>query len=221
MKIQHLVLDDDVHRALKARKKQVGITVKEIGNSALRAALALPTLDEMIVEKLVETGKITPDDYDAAVAAAQAHLRAAQRKAIELFRPAPGSKSVSVGSWTVREIYRSKDDSYAVFEHRARDGRRIAPPLHYHTESHVWGIVLSGKILARTAQEERVLGVHEWTYYPPGVAHCSAPLTRDTCVVSIVAPPERFDPGECPDPTSERPARTRRPNKVPRTTRKA
>ncbi len=210
MKIQHLVLDDDVHKALKARKKKVGITVKEIGNSALRAALAIPTKEELIVEKLVETGKLSHEDYARAVSEAEAHVRAAQRKAIEAFRPVPGSKTVSVGSWTVREIFRSEDDSFAVFEHCARDEKKVTPPMHYHLESHVWAVVLQGKVLARTEKEERVLGPYEWTHYPPGVAHCSAPLTRDTCVLGIVSPPERFQPGECPDPLKKAPSRSRR-----------
>ncbi len=210
MKIQHLVLDDDVHKALKARKKKVGVTVKEIGNSALRAALSIPTKEELIIEKLVETGKVTRDDYAQAVSTAEAHVRAGQRKAIEAFRPTPGSKTVAVGSWVVREVFRSEDDSFGVYEHRARDGKKVSPPMHYHVESHVWAVVVRGKVLARTETEERILDVHDWTYYPPGVAHCSVPLTQNAWVVGIVSPPERFDPGECSDPRGKTTPRRRR-----------
>jgi len=214
VKIQHLVLDDDVHKALKGRKERIGVTVKEIGNSAIRAALSMPTMEDLIVEKLVETGKITRKDYDQAVTAAEAHVRAAQRKAIEAFRPRPGSKAVTVGSWVVRELSCSDDGSFCIFEHRARDAKKVAPPMHYHVESHVWAVVLHGKVLARTEAGDRVVGLHEWTYYPPGVAHCSAPLTRHAYVLGIVSPPERFAPGEWPDPLTEPTRHVRRSNNV-------
>ena len=129
MKIQHLVLDEDTHNALTTRKKKTGVTVKEIGNSALRAALLIPTKEELIVEKLVETGKVTNNDYAQAVSAAEAHIREAQRKAIEAFRPTPGSKSVTVGSWVVHEVFCCEDDLYGVFVHHARDTKKVAPPL--------------------------------------------------------------------------------------------
>lgn len=211
MKIQHLVLDEDTHKALTTRKEKTGVTVKDIGNSALRAALSIPTKEELIVAKLVETGLVTYNDHAQAVSAAEAQIREAQRKAIEASRPTPGSKSVVVGSWVVREVFRSEDDSFGVFVHRARDTEKVAAPLHYHVESHAWAVVVRGKVLARTEQGERIVGVHEWTYYPPGVAHSSAPLTKNTCVVGIVSPPECFGPGESPDPRAKAGSRPRRP----------
>lgn len=71
VKIQYLVLDDDAHKPLKARKKSLGLTVKEIGNSALRTALAVPTKKQLIVAKLAVTGKTTREDYAQAMAVAE------------------------------------------------------------------------------------------------------------------------------------------------------
>ena len=41
---KHLVLDEDVHRALRRKKSETGITVKDLGNCALRSVLDRPVL---------------------------------------------------------------------------------------------------------------------------------------------------------------------------------
>lgn len=97
MRIQHLVLDDDVHKALKARKKKVGITVKEIGNSALRAALSIPTKEELVVEKLVTTGKITRKEYVEAVRSAERELRSGYKRLSEVVASRPEGAVVEGG----------------------------------------------------------------------------------------------------------------------------
>lgn len=190
MKIQHLVLDDDVHKALKARKKKTGATVKEIGNSSLRGALSLPTKEDLVVEKLVGTGRVTRVDYDQAVATAEKEVRTAQRKAAASVLPTPGHTEIIVGSWHGREVYRSEGGTFHVLEHRARDGKKTMTPLHYHEHSHAWSIVLHGKVFCRTETGEQVVGPHECHHHPPGEPHGSAPLTRSTRLVLIMSPPD-------------------------------
>lgn len=99
MKVQHLVLDEDVHRALKAWKQKTGVTVKEIGNSALRAALAIPTKEELLVEKLVASGKITREEYERALAKAEKEARALQKKALGVAVPGRAPRTWTIGGW--------------------------------------------------------------------------------------------------------------------------
>ncbi|MEW6217441.1 MAG: cupin domain-containing protein [Candidatus Bipolaricaulota bacterium] len=188
MKIQHLVLDSDVHKALKARKKKIGVTVKEIGNSALRAALSIPNKEELIVEKLVETGKITHKDYDEATAAANKALKDAQKRAVEAVAHNTARQTLTIGSWEGRELYRSPDNQVQVFDHWARDAKKTPTPEIVHEESRVWAIVISGEVRMRIDGEEEVFGPHQVIHIQPGMPHASTPLTRTTRVILVLMP---------------------------------
>lgn len=188
MKIQHLVLDEDVHKALKARKKKVGITVREFGNSALRAALAIPTKEELIVEKLVDTGKITRKDYDQAATAADKALRAAQKRAVEAVAHDPVGKTLSTGSWEGREVYRSPDNSVQVFDHWARDAKKTPTPEVVHDESDVWAVVVAGQVRLQVDGEVTLLGPGEVAHVGPGTPHVSTPMTRTTRALLVLRP---------------------------------
>jgi mannose-6-phosphate isomerase-like protein (cupin superfamily) len=193
MKIQHLVLDDDVHKALKARKKKIGVTVKEIGNSALRAALAMPTMEELIVEKLVETGKISRKDYDQAVAAADKAIKTASKKAAEAIIRDASRPTQTLGSWEGREVYRSPDGELQVFDHWARDAKKTPSPEIVHEESHAWSIVVSGKVHVRIGDEEATLGPNEAVPVPPGTPVVSTPLTKSARLLLVLAPASDLD----------------------------
>ncbi|MEW6217440.1 MAG: cupin domain-containing protein [Candidatus Bipolaricaulota bacterium] len=209
MKIQHLVLDNDVHKALKARKKKVGVTVKEIGNSALRAALLVPTRQELIVEKLVETGKITRKDYDQAAAAANRALKSAYTKTGEEVTPPPDGSPMTIGSWQGKMIHLSSDGVFHMFVHRARDGKKTSSSMHQHSEAHSWTLVVQGKVLCRIGKEERILGASEAVHIPPEVPHNSAPLTRNTVMLTLMSPPEQSTRDALGAPKAKKP-RTRR-----------
>ncbi len=188
MKIQHLVLDDDVHRALKAHKKKAGITVKEFGNSALRAALGIPTKEELIVEKLVGSGKITYDDYTRATAAADQELKEAQKRAVEAVTRDAERETWTVGSWEGREIYRSPDHQVQVVDHWARDEKKTPTPLIVHDESDVWAIVLAGEIHLQVGDKAQTLGPREMVHIRPGTPHVTAPLTRTARALLVFMP---------------------------------
>lgn len=188
MKIQHLVLDDDVHRALKARKQKIGITVKEIGNSALRAALAVPTHEELLVDKLVATGKITRKDYEQAVATADKEAQALRKKAADAVALGPAPRTWMMGSWVIAEVYRSPDGQLQIGDLRARDGNKVPTPTVVHDESHAWATVLAGKVRMTVGGKEQVLGPHDTIHVPPGTPHASTPLTKTTRLVLVITP---------------------------------
>lgn len=187
MKIQHLVLEDDVHKALKARKKTTGITVKEIGNSALRAALSLPTLEDLVIDKLVETKKISREDYERATAQADKDLRAAYKRAFEAAVPVAPQRW-TIGSWELAELYRDPQGKCLVMDSRACDGSKTPTPVLVYDHSHAWGIVIEGRIRMAVAGEERSYGPGEVIHVPPGTPHTSAPLTRTTRALLVSSP---------------------------------
>ncbi len=189
MKVQHLVLEDDVHRALRAHKRRTGATVREIGNSALRAALALPTPGKLVAQKLASVGKLSPQDYARAVAEAERELKAILARRAKDSSPPPG-RTRRVGSWEGRLLCTGSDGAYQVFLWWARDGKKIASLLHQHERSHEWRYVLRGRVVGRIGEKTVVLGAYESSYVPPGVSHLSAPLTRDTAMIVVLAPPE-------------------------------
>ena len=161
--------------------------MKEIGNSALRAALSLPTMEELIVEKLVETGKISREDYDQAVVAADKAVKIAYKKAAAA--AAHGDRPThAIGSWEGREIYRSPDGGFQVVEHWARDTKKVATPMFAHEGAHIWATVLAGKVRVQFETEEKILDLHDTLHVAPGTPHSTTPLTKSTRVLVVFAP---------------------------------
>ena len=191
MTIQHLVLDDDVHKALKGRKAKANMTVREIGNSALRAALRVPTREELVVEKLVEAGKISRKDYDKAAAAANRDLASGRAAASEAVAPPPDGTTITVGSWQGRTVHLDADGLFTVFDHRANDGNKTPSSLHDHSEAHSWAFVMRGKVRICVGTEEHILGPGEAVHIPPGVQHNTTPLTSRSgmLMLMLMSPP--------------------------------
>ncbi len=187
MKIQHLVLDDDVHKALKARKKATGITVKEIGNSALRAALSLPTLEDLIVDKLVATGKVSRQDYAQAVAEANKEIKTAQKRAAAAVAQV-AARTWTAGGWEIREVHLSVDGELQVLDLRPRGGARTSTPKLVHKASHAWVTVLVGKVRLGIDGKERICEPQDTVYIPPGAQHVLTPLVRTARVLLVLAP---------------------------------
>lgn len=188
MKIQHLVLDEDVHKALKARKKKSGTTVREFGNAALRAALAIPTKRDLVVQNLVEAGKITREDYDNATRQADKEIRQAQQRVHDVIAHDQHRLTWSIGSWEGTELYRSPDQVIQIGELRVRRGRRVATPTLVFDEQQFWAIVLSGKVAARTDGEDHVLEESDVLHIKAGIPHSTTPLTQNARILLVANP---------------------------------
>ena len=124
---KHLVLDEDVHRKLKQRKRDTGLTVREIGNSVLRSVLWRQSLSELIGRKLVESGALSAEEYtrirEAALNEAANELYTTE-KAIELTEKG----TVITGSWEAQERFCLREGLYQIMEAWARDGRAQPMP---------------------------------------------------------------------------------------------
>ena len=92
------MLDRDVHLKLRRRKRQTGLTVKEIGNSVLRSMLSRPLLSEVIAEKLVAMCKLSPKEYGGLVAEATREVDKATKQIDSWIQRTTNGTFVS-GSW--------------------------------------------------------------------------------------------------------------------------
>lgn len=196
MGAQHLVLDDDVHVALKRRKKDTGVTVREIGNSALRAALSVSTHRDLTVENLIATGKITRDDYDRAVASA-AHALRAMYKPIQAMLAAAPERTYVCGSWEARDLVRAADGSYQVVEAWAKDVKQKVPQAWSEGQHDVDVVVLKGKVCLETEQGPHTFGPLDSLHCPADQAFRATPVTRTTRMIVVFSPalPEKPEVG--------------------------
>ena len=186
---KHLVLDEDVHRKLKQRKRDTGLTVREIGNSVLRSVLWRQSLSELIGRKLVESGALSAEEYtrirEAALNEAANELYTTE-KAIELTEKG----TVITGSWEAQEGFCLREGLYQIMEAWARDGRAQPMPPHQHSGDEYF-IVLNGRIRATVEEKEtEVIKAPGCFRVPAGAVHSIAPLTRDTRAVIVLSPPE-------------------------------
>lgn len=60
---------------------------------------------------------------------------------------------------------------------------------HFHPE-HEWLIVYSGVMLLKYKDEEREMGIADWTYCQPNVPH-SVQILEDTWIIAITVPAGR------------------------------
>ncbi|MFH1609498.1 MAG: hypothetical protein ABID40_02585 [Candidatus Bipolaricaulota bacterium] len=187
MGAQHLVLDDDVHVALKRRKKNTGVTVREIGNSALRAALSVRTHRDLTVETLIETGKVTQADYDRAVASAAQALKEKYKPIQEMLVAVPEQTYVC-GSWEARDLVRAADGSYQVVEAWAKDVKQKISQAWSEGEHDVDVVVLKGKVRVETAEGPHTFGPPDSLHCPVGQAFLATPVTRTTRMIVVFSP---------------------------------
>lgn len=186
---KHLVLDEDVHKKLKQRKKETGLTLREIGNSVLRSVLWRHSLSELIGKKLVESGTISAEEF------ARIRGEVVKEATLTLYSAKAAIKitergTIVTGSWEVREVSCSSDGLYQILEGWARDGRARPMPPHSHTGNEYF-IVLKGRIRGTVEEREtEVVKAPGLLLVPRGAIHTIAPLTKDTRGIVVLSPPE-------------------------------
>jgi len=181
------VLDYDVHLHLKRGKQRLGITVKELGNTLLRRVLSQPLLDEVIGQRLVQMGRLSPEEYTQVVAEATNEIRKRAAKAKDLIRINP-DHTLIFGPMQVRSVVRDPDGAFQVFESRLEDLRKKPIPPHHHDEEQQFIIVLSGKLLVDVEGSPSLLEPLMSLHIPSGAVHSSLPLTEELRLLTINVP---------------------------------
>jgi len=187
---KHLVLDEDVHRALRKKKTETGITVKDLGNCALRSVFERPMLVEVIGEKLVSEGCLSEDEFNVVRAEALQQICTAAADVGSIVRKTKRN-TLSSGSWEIEELAQDTDGTYQVLSAWVKDHRMRPIKLHKH-DGIEYLTLLKGAILVSIDVESQIVTAPGSVTIPKGAFHSVTPLERDTRVLAVVSPP---DPG--------------------------
>jgi len=182
---KHLVLALDVHQKLRKKKEETGLTVTEIGNSILRETLSRPSFGEMVGQKLIEMGRISPVDYEEALAHVLSESKGSTNPFVDLLRVTPNHTLVG-GCWEGKERYVAADRSYQIIEWWVADTKE--PPIaHHHEQAGIITCLFGGvKIVIDT--ESHVLGAGDAVKIPARVVHTVASLTDNARTLQINMP---------------------------------
>ena len=185
---KHLVLDEDVHRALRKKKTETGITVKDLGNCALRSVFERPLLVEAIGEKLIADGLLKEEQFDAIRAAALHQICTSAADVASIVRPT-NRNTVATGSWEIAELARDTEGTYQVLSAWVKDHRMRPIKMHKHVGVEFL-ILLEGSVLITIDIESQVLTAPGTVTIPASAFHSVTPLERGTRIIAVVSPPE-------------------------------
>lgn len=186
---KHLVLDEDVHVALKKKKGETGVNVKDLGNSVLRSVLERPLLTEAIGRRIVSSGLLSVEEFSELRRDALRDITTPVSKAASVFQPTAHNTFVA-GSWEMRELALDAENQFQVFSMWTRDLRFKPIPLHTHDGAEYW-MILSGAMIVTIDAESQVLKAPDCKVIPSGASHSSAPLTQDTRLIVVLSPPNK------------------------------
>jgi len=185
---KHLVLDEDVHRALTKKKTETGINVKDLGNCALRSMLERPLLAEAIGRRVVSSGLLSAEEFEDLRREALGDITTAASDVSSLIRRTKHD-TLAAGSWEIEELVRDTARDFQILLVWVKD-RQLRPiPLHRH-EGSEFLVVLSGAIMISVDAESYVIKAPDCRLIPQGAFHSAAPLDRNTMLLSVLSPPE-------------------------------
>lgn len=191
------MLDEDVHRALKRKKSETGINVKDLGNCALRAVLERPLLVEMLGEKLVAAGCLSEEEFEALRLEAMREVCVSAKDVASIVRRTD-RETLATGSWEIEELARNESAGYQVVSAWVRD-RRLRPiTLHKH-DGIEFLILLEGAALVTVDMDSQVVAAPGTVTIPRKAVHSVTPLEFDTRMVCVLYPPEPGYGAEQPD----------------------
>jgi mannose-6-phosphate isomerase-like protein (cupin superfamily) len=184
---KHVNLDMDVHLKLKKRRKQTGLTIKQTANSLLRCALnQRQLLYDVVGERLVESGRVTRDEYSEIVAETLDEIRERAAQGHDLLIPRPDGTYVAAG-WRFEPLHADPEGSFQIVHARVVDARKRVAPVHVHPVDEVITVV-SGHIIVHSESSCTTLDESGCVRIPAGDAHSTTPLTPNTAVLLLFVP---------------------------------
>ncbi|MFC2095974.1 cupin domain-containing protein [Candidatus Bipolaricaulota bacterium] len=186
---KHLVLDEDVHRALKKKKTETGVNVKDLGNIVLRSVLERPLLIEAIGERLIASGAISAEQFADLRRETLHDISSQSSDTSRVFQPTENNTFLS-GSWEMKQLVLDQENNFQVFSLWARDQSAEPIPPHTHDGTEFF-VILTGAILLTIDAESRVVNAPDCQTIPNGASHSTAPLTPDTMMLTILVPPNK------------------------------
>ena len=185
---KHLVLDEDVHRALTKKKTETGINVKDLGNCALRSMLERPLLAEAIGRRVVSSGLLSAEQFEDLQREALGDITALASDVSSLIRSTKHNTLAS-GSWEIKELVHDTARDFQILLVWVKD-RQLRPMLLHRHEGSEFVVVLSGAIMISVDAESCVIKAPNCRLIPQGAFHSAAPLDRNTTLLTVLSPPE-------------------------------
>jgi len=183
-----LVLDEDVHRTLKKKKAETGINVKDLGNCALRSVLARPLLAEAIGQRLVASGQLTEEEFEAIRDDALRQICSSAADVASIVRTTKRD-TFATGSWEFEVLAKDDAGTYQVLSAWVKDHRMQPVKLHKH-EGVEFLMVLKGAILISIDVESQIVRAPGTVTIPKSALHSVTPLERGAQILAVISPPE-------------------------------
>ena len=183
---KHLVLDDDVYEALVGRRDMTGLPIGRIGNSILRTHIAAVLLEDLVGKTLVETGRISQDEYSEVLHQASNELRRSFRPGHVPIETTVDGQLIS-GSWGISNVFSSPDGSFQILECWARDSLQRPMGQHSHDADEFF-IALSGRALFVMRGLPFTLMPGNILQVPAGAEHSAVPLNAECHILAVTVP---------------------------------
>ena len=177
-----------MHRALKKKKTETGLNVKDLGNCALRSVLHRPLLVEAIGQKLVETGHLSEEEFDVIRAEALRQICSATTDVASIVHQTK-HHTMATGSWEIEELARDEADTYQVLSAWVKD-HRLRPFTPHRHEGVEFLILLKGSVLISVDIESYIVKAPGAVTIPMGAVHSATPLEQGTLMLAVISPPE-------------------------------
>lgn len=189
---KHLVLDDDVHEILKERKELTGSSIKDIGNSVLRASMESVFLGDIVARVLIDKGLVSAEDLELALQEAAAKLQA-NHATLKVPIETTKKGTLISGSLETRQLFRRSDGAFQVLESWTRDSRGLPMEAHRHDADEFF-IVLQGRILVTMAGVPHTMRPLNILQVPSNIVHSVKPIGADCHLLVVLVPavPEYF-----------------------------
>lgn len=183
---KHLVLDDDVYEALKGRKELLGSQLGDLGNAILRERIEEVRVSDMVCKVLLDSGRISLEEYKKAVQDATIRLRDPSRPHAIPVEVLASGETVS-GSWEIHSLCSSPTGSFQILEVWARDS--LARPMGQHShEADEYFIALTGTTIITMTRLPFTLTPGAVLRVPSMVVHTATPLTQECHMLAVTLP---------------------------------
>ena len=189
---KHLVLDEDVHRALRKKKTETGINVRELGNCALRSVLERPLLAEAIGRRIIASGLLSEEKFEDLRREALRDVTTSASDVASLIHPTKHN-TMAAGSWEIKELVRDAERDFQILLAWTKDRHLRPMSLHRH-QGLEFLVILSGAILVTVDANSHVDKAPDCRFIPHGAVHSVTPLDHSTMMLAVLSPPEEGIP---------------------------
>ncbi|MFC2083347.1 cupin domain-containing protein [Candidatus Bipolaricaulota bacterium] len=183
---KHLVLDEDIHKALMQRREMTGLPISQLGNSILRGHIAATLLENLLGQHLIDKGFISTEQYQEVLEQVDHDLRDRFRPGTVLIEQSEDGNLIS-GSWEIKNLFEDPIGSYQLLEVWVRDALQNPISQHAH-DADEYIISLGGRTLFIMSGVPFTLIRGNMLQIPSGAPHSAFPMNTDCHLLVMTMP---------------------------------